>query len=313
MGGGATLKDEPGRARAQSPGLVYWEEAVMGRTEMEPARLAAMLAHPRFLEAARLQAENSLALHNSHPQLMRMMQDVRRSFLSLFVLYLDATRGVTLSTIQEFCAEIGLTSPGRTAAILMNLRMIGYLVRDPVQTDRRVRRYIPSPESKDLFSKQFRGGVIALSLIEPGALRVADRIEEPEIFRACITTLGRGLANAVKRKVSSAVSEFDGRNGGMSILYKLATSGRDGDTYPARLPVNVSVIGLSRQFKVSRSHVLRLLRDAEALGLLRRDVEETTVTLEEPLRAALVEYHAASLMGYAACICAALRAVGEDP
>jgi hypothetical protein len=117
----------------------------------------------------------------------------------------------------------------------------------------------------------------------------------------------------VKRKVRSAVSEFDGRNGGMSILYKLATSGRDGDTYPPRLPVSVSVIGLSRQFKVSRSHVLRLLRDAEALGLLRRNVEETTVTLAEPLRAALVEYHAASLMGYAACICAALRAVGENP
>ncbi len=59
--------------------------------------------------------------------------------------------------------------------------------------------------------------------------------------------------------------------------------------------------------------MLRLLRDAEALGLLRRDVEATTVTLAEPLRAALLEYHAASLMGYAACICAALRAVGEEP
>jgi hypothetical protein len=205
--GGATLKDEPRRARAESPGLVYWEEAVIGRTAMEPTRLAAMLAHPRFLDAARLQAEGSLALHDSHPQLMRMMQDIRRSVLGLFVLYLDATRGVTLSTIQEFCTEIGLTSPGRTAAILMNLRMIGYLVRDPVQTDRRVRRYIPSPESKDLFRRLFRGGVVALSLIEPDAMRIADRFDEPEIFRACITTLGRGIANAVKRKVAFSLIE----------------------------------------------------------------------------------------------------------
>ncbi len=104
-----------------------------------------------------------------------------------------------------------MTSPGRAAAILLNLRMIGFVVRDPAQRSRRERRYLPSPETIAVFRMSFRNEVLAFSLIEPSAARLADRFDEPKVFRAYVLTLGHDLTNLVKGKNGNdAISLFAG-------------------------------------------------------------------------------------------------------
>ena len=66
---------------------------------------------------------------------------------------------------------------------------------------------------------------------------------------------------------------------------------------------------IAGRFAVSRSHVFRLLRDAEAAGLLRRNADQATGFIEEAMRDGLLFLHAITFMGTAACIHKAMRAV----
>ena len=59
---------------------------------------------------------------------------------------------------------------------------------------------------------------------------------------------------------------FAERNGGLMILFSLVIAADLDDTMPPTRPVRVSISELARRFSVSRVHVGRLLRDAEAEG-----------------------------------------------
>jgi len=57
--------------------------------------------------------------------------------------------------------------------------------------------------------------------------------------------------------------------------------------------------------------VRKLLRDAEAAGLFRRDEASSTIAFQEVLRDAMVRYHVVVMMGFGHAACMALRAAGE--
>jgi hypothetical protein len=64
---------------------------------------------------------------------------------------------------------------------------------------------------------------------------------------------------------------FAEHNAGMVILFNLMLSSTDG--FPPRAPVPSSIASLARRFGVSRTHVLRVLRAAEADKLIERTGE----------------------------------------
>src|SRR5690242_9106947 len=104
-----------------------------------------MIAHPRFPEACVRSAHNSLKRLEGNSVTARLAKDLSRVFYGIFALYLDARGELTLTGIQEFCVETGLASPGRAAAILLQLRMMGYVIRDPSPSATRRQRYVPAP------------------------------------------------------------------------------------------------------------------------------------------------------------------------
>jgi DNA-binding MarR family transcriptional regulator len=292
-------------------GLGYWADAVGGKARADDEAFARMVSHPRFREACETTMRNALVLTQRYPKMARVMIDIHRALLGFFVLYLDARGLVTHATVRDFCVEVGLTSPGRATAILINMRMIGYIVPDPVQPDRRSRRYILSQETRAFFHEAFRLQMIALSLIEPQALAIADRFEDPAIYKGFVLAVCNGLANASRRGDTSEISLFDRRNAGLGILFRLCVSGRPDDTLPPSRPIPLSINALASEFGVSRPHVRKLLRDAEAAGLVRRHTEESTLVLEKVLQDAVIRHHATILMGFAYAACAALHAAGE--
>jgi DNA-binding MarR family transcriptional regulator len=219
-----------------------------------------------------------------------------------FVLYLDArNNGITLSAIQDFCREVGLASPGRAAAILVHMRAIGYIKPDPAPGDRRSRRYLPSPEMKAALREAIIGEAKALAQVEPEANRIAARLEEPEFFKAYVQRLGTSLTNLLRTNRPGSIALFADRNAGLIILFDILMSAAEGDEYPPRGRLAMSVTALSKKFEVSRSHVFRLLRDAEKAGYLKRDADEQNGTISESLRADIVEFHAYVFMGLAMC------------
>jgi DNA-binding MarR family transcriptional regulator len=310
MGEAQHLDDAAGDA-AERSSLAYWAEVVHREPEFETAKLAEMTRHPRFAEASRFYIGNILSFTASDAEMMRMFIDVERLMLGFFILYLDTRGGITHASIKAFCKDIGLTSPGRATAMLVSLRMMGYIVPAPVQLDRRSRRYVPGLKHRLNSERSLRDGLLATAIITPAARAVAERIGDPAIFRTVVLCLGEGLAGAIKRDAKNAVSLFDRRNAGLGVLYRLAKSSRPGDVFPPRDPVPLSISALSNEFHVSRPHVRKLLTDAEKEGYLRRNADSSTVTLDEPLRVALAEYIAAHFIAFARCADAALRADGE--
>jgi DNA-binding MarR family transcriptional regulator len=243
--------------------------------------------------------------------MLRMFIDVERLMLGFFMLYLDARGGITHASIKAFCKDIGLTSPGRATAMLVSLRMMGYIVPAPEQQDRRSRRYIPSAKHRLNSERSFRESLLATAILIPEARRVAERIDDPAIFKTVVLRLGDGLASAIRRDAKNAVSLFDRRNAGLGVLYHIAMSGRPGDAFPPRDPVPLSINAMANAFGVSRAHVRKLLTDAETEGYLHRNADSSTVTLEEPLRVALAEYIAVHFIAFAHCAQEALQAADE--
>jgi AraC-like DNA-binding protein len=297
----------------EAPGLAYWSAAVADKTVIDDAAYARMIAHPRFSEACVRSAHNSLTRLEGNSVTARLAKDLSRVFYGIFALYLDARGELTLTGIQEFCVETGLASPGRAAAILLHLRMMGYVARDPEPSATRRQRFAPAPIMKESVREVFRDELMAMALLDPEAGAAADRLNDPTTFQHFILYLGKGFANVARRRETNVMTPFAARNAGIPILYHIATSGQTDDHYPPKGSVRISVKEIARRFEVSRSHVLRLLREVEGLGYLRRDPDETTGILEEPLREALKYNHAAIFMGVASCAYRAIRQVENDP
>jgi DNA-binding MarR family transcriptional regulator len=105
---------------------------------------------------------------------------------------------------------------------------------------------------------------------------------------------------------------FAEHNAGLMILSSLVTAGEADDTMPPSRPIKLSISELARRFSVSRAHVLRLLRAAEAEGLIKRTTgAQETVTLTPPLARALRESVAMLFLFYARCARTALADVGS--
>jgi len=285
---------------SDSPGLAYWASATLNRDALDPAAYARLTSHPRFIEAARLSARTAVGRHTGNPQISGTFKDIRRVMYGVFVLYCDARGELSLTTIRDVCIELGFISPGYAAALLVRLRVMGFITRDANVSDRRVRRYIPSPLMKNAFIELLGNELLAFGLIEPEAIEAVEALRDPEVFRFFALNGGRGLSRIVKSPKPGPLHMFAVRSVGIAILHEIALSGADDDTYPPKGPVRLAVAPLARKFGVSRSHVLRLLRDAEKEGLLRRNADELTGHLEEKLREELLLFHASGFMAIAA-------------
>ena len=295
-----------------SRGLAYWSAHLVGSSSMDAEARTAALAHPRFEEACRLLVTKGFARYWSDPVFARANKDISRYFFAYFAVYLDARGELTLTTIRDFVSELGFASPGRAAAILFRLRTIGYIERDKEQKDRRVRRYVPTEALKSMLRRIIRDELSALALMEPEAELAAARLDEPDYFKAYALRAGQGLAGIARMEDPGETKHFTARDSGTMVLLDIAMSGEPGDVYPPRGPVRMSVTELARKYEVSRSHVLKMLRDAEKADLLTRNPDERTGVLSETLREALIGLHLSQLIGNAICAHAAFEATRTD-
>lgn len=291
-----------------APGLGYWAKAILNRNDIEEKALARLMAHPAYVGAMRQSARAAVARHAANPLMSRNLKDSRQAVYGIFTLYVAARGELSLKTIREVCAELGFASPGFAAATLLRLRLMGYIVREAKQSDGRVRHYIPSPAMKQAYTEVFRNELLAFAAIEPDALAAAEAMSDPQILHHFILMAGRGLSKIVRSSPPTPITPFAARASGLAILYEIALSGADGDTYPPRGTVRLAVAPLARKFEVSRSHVLRMLRDAERQGLLRRNADEMTGQFDEKLRDALCLFHAANFLSGALCAYTAMQA-----
>jgi DNA-binding MarR family transcriptional regulator len=252
------------------------------------AAVRALQAHPQFRAAATASAQASIDAYHGGRLMNWIMSDRARSLLAYLAYYLELAAegsgsGLTPTRLKQACADLGLCSPGRAAAMLALMRAAGYmaLVTDPA--DKRVRRLVATDKLKNMLHSRLAPQLAAGAIVAPELRGVADLLGHDAFERALMRWFGDRFVEGHRMLVHAQdLSLFAEHNAGVVILFYLLLSGAPGDAFPPRGPVPTSVAGLARRFKVSRTHVLRLLRAAERDGHIKRTAEHYDGVILQP-------------------------------
>ncbi|MEW6123426.1 MAG: hypothetical protein AB1698_12485 [Pseudomonadota bacterium] len=269
--------------------------------------MSTLRARPDFLLASEQMARGLVELYRGNRLLNRILNDRGRTVFGMFALYLDATPdergvGLTVTRIANLCHEAGICSRGRAKAIVTLMRWGGYLEVGPDSgQNRRQRPLVPTDRMIQEQVKRWQKIFGALALIHPPAEEVLARLHVAGFRKALIREIGgRFQAGFRLRDFAPHALLFGERDAGLLIAWSLLISGTDGDTFPPSQPVPVPVAALSRQFFVSRAHVLKLLREAEQVGLIERTPSPTgSVLLLPPMHETMLNLFAAMFAGFA--------------
>jgi len=236
-------------------------------------RIQALVADPRLDDAIRRSIRGALTSVQTDPVLHQNLKDVGRFMLGVAALYLDATGGLTHRRLRDLSGRSGLSSAGTATALLLRMRLIGYVQPDELLSNGAAKRYRPTDHMTAAFRNRVRIELQACADLDPAAAEVLARLDEPGIFARLIGELGGAAFEAARNPHpdARAIDVFAMRSAGMLIMYQLLNDADDGGPFPpSDGEVDVSIAAYARRFKVSRSHVLTVLRDAESFGVLTR-------------------------------------------
>ncbi len=266
-----------------------------------PSLIEAIRRHPRFPETMRRSAAAIVAAHDRNRLLNRLISDRGRVLFGLLALSLhfDGGGGLTPSRLAELCEQGGICSRGRVKALLVLLRWAGHLVPAEEGGDQRRRPLAPTAQMKAAYRARWRGQLEVIAPIVPEASLVAHHLDRPEIFESFALALGAAIRGGfrVLDHGAEALGRIADRDNGLLVLLRIALSGPADGPMPPATPVTVTVADLAAGARVSRSHVLNVLRDAEGAGLITRDVARgptAVITCEALLAESLAGFFAAA-------------------
>lgn len=266
------------------------------RPGLPEAEIVAVKAHPRFPEACRQAALSGLKLYRGNRLLNTLVNDRGRSSIGLLALYLHYERrpeyprsGLTLSRLKAICADQNIGSPGRIEAVVMLMRVFGFLQQKPSTADQRVRHLVPTERLISTFNERWKGLLAAMAQVMPEAETIRKALNDEAFDRAFVRRLAEHFLAGVRPMDDPRARElFGDRNAGLMVVFSLMTAGGP-DNFPPRTPVGISISALARHFGVSRVHVRKLLRDAVDAGYLARPDGEDATFIVLPTLHAVVE------------------------
>lgn len=242
------------------------------------ARIPVLMSHPRFHEAMEISTRGILDMYHGNRLLNRLMNDRGRVIFGLLCYYLACSPdengvGLTVTRIADMCEETQLCSRGRAKALITLMRWAGYVEASPSDgaANRRQRPLVPTARMSNEYLRRWQTMLTAVSRFDPIADDALARLNEVGFLGALVRNQGdRYRAGFRLLEHSPQMQVLAERDAGVLIAISLYNSGAEGDTYPPSQPVPVPVAALARQFDVSRAHVLKMLREAEDAGLIRR-------------------------------------------
>lgn len=259
--------------------------------------------------------------HFEHrPLLNIVISDRGRVLMSWMALYFDACHdpddpnsGLTVNRFKAACAETGLCSPGRAAAMIDLMRFAGQI--EPVAEVRRgyPLRLVPTAKMRAAFNSRMRNAFRAMALVLPeGEAGLANidnlRFEKSFIRMACDEFLLRERAI----DYAPSIPPIYESKAGVLIVFSLLLS-TDDDGLPLDKPMTISISALSRAFSVSRPRIKDLLRRLLSEGLLLPGNSETSFYLSETLRRDIMRLIAGYWIVTACGIRAGLASLKAEP
>ena len=240
--------------------------------------VAALRRHPEFHKSARASAATMVELYQGNRLLNAIVNDRGRLVISTLAVHLhysavadDPRSGLTAARVKAFCAAEGVCSPGRAAAVLALMRWAGYLAPAPQAANIRTDRLVATQRLIDLHRERWGRQLAVVATLFDEGREALDSLDRPGFGPAFAAGHAALFTSGVRLTDHAPSLElFLDRNCGLLILANLVTLGAPDDEPLPKRPVPLSISALAKRFGVSRPHVIALLRDAEAAGLLER-------------------------------------------
>jgi hypothetical protein len=272
-----------------------------------PAAIAALRAQPQFADAMRRSAAGLIDLYQGSHLLNWLIDDRGRMLFGYIALYLhlaydpaDPSSGLFPTRMRMLAADLGICSPGRAHAMLSLMRFGGYLTPAVAVVDRRQRRLLATEKLFALLEQRWRLHFAAIAPLFPDGEVMVRALDNPAFKRALMIAMGeRFIAGFRFATHAPQLGLFGERNAGLLICCSLMVAGDAGDTVPPTRPVPISIAALARRFAVSRPHVLKLMRDAEAAGLIARNADR--IVIKRALADGVQTFFASMYLFIAAC------------
>ncbi|MBP7705599.1 MAG: MarR family transcriptional regulator [Caulobacter sp.] len=260
-------------------GAAFSEDGIRSIAEdINEAALKALWAQPAYGAVARRLAELGVPRAADKGVVAHALRDGFRMGTATVALYLHATPGgLTYSRLLAVGALTGNPGHGKTHALIAYMRFLGYIEPGGVGDDGRERPYRPTERMREAFRSYFLEHLQAITPLSPEAGAVKQLIEaEDGLFDRFMAHVGEGmmLIGMVGRQQEDqgpTMGLFSDRRSGMAMLWRILLSAPDDGRWPAAESFPLSIADLARRCGVSRSHVQRLLKDAEAAGMLTTD------------------------------------------
>jgi DNA-binding MarR family transcriptional regulator len=242
------------------------------------ASVAELQRHPDFEAAVAASMRGSIELHQGGKLSNWILNDRARAWFGHALLYLhaaarpdDPLSGLTPARIRDLAVGAGICSAGRAAAMLSLMRVAGYLERAPVAGDKRVRRLAPTAKLLDVQRQRLRRQFEAIAIVLPEAQAVLASLGRPEFENALALAIGEEFMSGTRLLSRSPdLKPFAEYSAGMVVLFSLMLATEQQGSFAIGNSIAVSISELARRFRVSRTQVLRLLREAEEDGFLAR-------------------------------------------
>ena len=252
------------------------------RAQWFEQRIRILRWHPDFHAIALDYARGMVELFQGRYLVNRAMANIARQTICMAILSLHFRDGeetcpstadaealtTALSSIQNLTTATGVCSKNTTAATVLLLERIGLVRRVENDQDRRSMHIVPT-------ERLIAGARDVLRI----SLTSADTLFPSRNYRALIDSddfLERYFASTIHSLLnrSSLISGLNGSqlfatsDGGEILLFKLMSigdAGQPGDEHVVEFPFDE----IAPQFAVSRTHIRRLMKKAEAEGLVR--------------------------------------------
>ncbi|WP_247894388.1 hypothetical protein [Azospirillum sp. B510] len=259
-----------------------------------------ILNHGNFSESRRVYIGEMLRLHENKAALNRLIFDQGRAFMFFTIITMHAgyrpeerQTWPTVEALKQHLEQLGLASGWRMHDFIRRLSDIGYVENLPVDGDRRVKVLRPTEamlaHDRQTLNVYYRP--LQAMFPVPGYCGI---LQGDPTFQRAAREIGFSFFAHAQQFITAnpTIAYFLPRQGGMMILTKLMQLWlQHGDeTWP-----KVSFVGMGDSFGISRTHVRKLLMEAETVGLVQRRGDAVMVTPEG--RAGFDRYLADTMAG----------------
>lgn len=236
---------------------------------------ADLQAHPRFLLAIRFLAEKLRGVHDSNPHLARFLASQQRWLLSqaAFALHNEydpavPRSGLTISRLRDMVTSVDAASRNTVLSFLSQLEAYRFMriAGDPAK---RPRRFEPTEVSERAMFNWLLANLAALDQMDGGA-RAATLMDHPELFRLIQPQAARRTIEDRRwREPPPRVAMFLWtESGGLvmdELMRRLGSAAPDAERFDVG---RIDARGMAETFRMSRTHLQRLLNRAIAEGCL---------------------------------------------